>query len=265
MNRKKTDHDIIDQDLYEELDEDELLEMLEQGQTISTKPKKEREKYRVPKWLLWLIAITLFINAIAILPKTFSIPAIDFLITSARLSSNATISEYKEAVVVVQADQKKGTGFSISSDGTIITNHHVIESSEQITVAYPELGLLDAEVTSVDADIDLAILQVDQENLPFLDLASQSNFDDNESIYFIGNPLQFNGIANQGTMLGYIRLQDREKQVLMIDAPVYHGSSGSPVINDQGKVIGVIFATMNHEQYGKIGLAIPIDEFYRIK
>src|SRR5699024_9263154 len=81
--------------------------------------------------------------------------------------------------------------------------------------------------------------------------------------YFIGNPLGFHGIANKGTIIDYTRLQNWDEDVIMMKAPVYRGSSGSPVINGDGEVIGVVFATTDRENYGKVGLFIPINHYWK--
>lgn len=265
---KKTDNDerdVIDKDLYEEIDEQELREILEEERIKSQKMEAEREnkpKRPFPKWAFWLIAIAMLINVIAFIPKTFSIPAIDFLITSAKLSQNEKIDNYQESVVVIEAGKSKGTGFSVAADGLILTNHHVIEDEKTISVAFPEEGLYDADVVAQFPNVDLAVLDVSGENLPFLDLAKSTEFEKGEHIYFIGNPLRFQGIANEGSTIGYTKLDNWNEKVFMLEAPVYRGNSGSPVINENGKVIGVVFATLDHDSHGKVGLAIPIDYFY---
>lgn len=269
MGKNEQKHDIIDKDLYEEFEEDELYELVEQARKdVLIKSKLENSKQKpkrpFPKWMFWLIAIALIINVIAILPKTFSIPAIDFLITSAKLSTDEEIKSYKEAVVVVETEDSKGTGFSISKEGYIITNYHVVEDESNVTVAYPENGLIKADVLEKYPDVDLALLKADtEEELPYLTLADEAKFKENEHISFIGNPLAFNGIANEGTIIGYTQLSDWDKPVLMIKAPVYRGNSGSPIINEEGTVIGIIFATLDHEIHGKVGLFIPIDYFHQ--
>lgn len=267
MNKDENKQDIIDEDLYEEIDDETLYELVqEERRKILEKEKQEEDAKpprHFPKWLFWLIAIVLVINIAALIPQTFSIPAVDFLRTSARLSQDETIQQYKEAVVVVETDDSRGTGFAISQDGTILTNHHVIEGEESVTVAFPEDGLYEAEVSEMYPEIDLAVLQTEGENLPHLSLADQAEYEIGERIYFIGNPLRFNGIANEGNVIGTTQLSSWDDEVLMIEAPVYRGNSGSPIINEDGQVIGVIFATLNHDQHGRVGLFVPIDYLYK--
>ncbi|WP_186579312.1 S1C family serine protease [Aquibacillus kalidii] len=265
MNKSDEFHrDVIDEDLYEEFDDEELFELIEmERQKALAKSKEEKKPKRpFPKWAFWLIAIAMFINVIAILPKTFSIPALEFLVTSARLVADPAIDEYQESIVVIETETGKGTGFSISSDGYIITNYHVIDDTRDALAAFPEEGLFDAKIVETYPEVDLALLKVEGEKLPFLPLATETTFSEKEHINFIGNPLKFNGIANEGNVLGYTQLKDWDQEVLMLDAPVYRGNSGSPVINSDGEVIAVIFATLNHEKHGRIGLAVPIDYYH---
>lgn len=257
--------DIIDQDLYEEFDEEELYELVQEAKEEALRKAAHRRKVkqpktRFPKWVFWLIAIALMFNVIALLPQTFSIPAVDFLITSAKLSTKENIKAYKEAVVVIETENSKGTGFSINAEGDIITNYHVIEGNDTVTVAFPEDGLYVGEVIETYPDVDLAVLEIENgENLPHLSLANEFVLDEKEHIYFIGNPLKFQGIANEGTILDYTHVQSKELPVVMMNAPVYRGNSGSPVIDEAGEVIGIIFATLHHDQEGRVGLFIPID------
>ncbi|WP_181349315.1 S1C family serine protease [Thalassobacillus sp. CUG 92003] len=265
MDRDEEKQDIIDEDLYEELDEEELYELVqEEKRKALDKEKEEKKKPKrpFPKWLFWLIAIVMTANIAAVIPKTFSIPAADFLMTSAKLSTNDTIDSYQEAVVVVETSDGRGTGFAYTPDGQILTNHHVIENERRISVAFPEQGLFKAEVIHSYPEIDLAVLDVQGENLPHLDLAEETTFREDEHFYFIGNPLRFSGIANEGTIIDYTEIQDWTKPVLMLEAPIYKGNSGSPVINDQGEVIGVVFATLDHDVEGRVGLAVPIDYYH---
>ncbi|SFA80741.1 Trypsin-like peptidase domain-containing protein [Lentibacillus halodurans] len=267
MNNNNRNRDVIDDDLYEELDEEKLYELVEQERqkalTRAQNKKTPKPRRRFPKWLFWLIAAVMVLNVVSLIPRTFSIPAIDFLITSAKLSTQENIQHYKEAVVVIETDDGRGTGFSISADGTIITNHHVVEGEDSVTVAFPEKGLFAGDVVETYPSVDLAVLNVSGDTLPHLKLADEATFEPgSEQVYFIGNPTNFNGIANEGRIIGDIRLNGWDKPVIMMEAPVFRGNSGSPVINEDGSVIGIVFATLHHDTHGRVGLFIPIDYYY---
>ncbi|MDY0406284.1 serine protease [Virgibacillus sp. 179-BFC.A HS] len=224
---------------------------------------KQKPKRPFPKWAFWLIAICMFLQGLALLPKTLSFSIFDFITTSAKLSTNDSIKDYQKAVVAIETEDKIGTGFSINGSGKILTNYHVVEGNEQPTVSYQNKGLFRAKVTEIYPEIDLAVLQVKDTktstHFPYLPLAtSGETVNPNENVYIIGNPLGFIRIANEGELLGMIKLSGWKESVYLVDAKIYHGNSGSPVINSRGEVMAVVFATMDHEKFGKVGLAIPI-------
>src|SRR5699024_3452258 len=191
---------------------------------------------------------------------------VDFLITSTKVTGDEELDDDTRSVVVVETDDSRGTGLSFTEDGLIMTNHHVVEGEEQVIVAFEEEGLFHADVLERYPDIDLAILKPKTtETLPHLALAQETKFNEDEAIYFIGNPLKFNRIANEGNIIGYTGLKSWDKEVIMMEAPVYRGNSGSPVINMDGKVIGIVFATTDDEEFGKVGLFVPIDYYYEVK
>jgi S1-C subfamily serine protease len=270
MDGEKKEHDIIDDDLYEDFTEEELIQLVEEARIEALEKARVRRKMEepttgkhFPKWVIWLIALALFFNLIALLPQTFSIPAIEFLKVSTTLSAQDDIKVYKEAVVVIETGESKGTGFAYDPTGKILTNYHVVEGHDEVTVAFPKKALFQGKVTETFPEIDLAIIDVEATGLPYLELAQTYDYLPNEEVYFIGNPLQFSGIANQGSVLSFVDVKSKELPVVMMDAPIYRGNSGSPVINGSGQVIGVVFATMNHEEEGRVGLFIPIDYFYQ--
>lgn len=258
-------HDMIDKDLFEDFTEEERTELVEEARIEALKKAKAREnqpqKRGFSKWILWSIVAGLCFYMVALIPQTYSIPAFKFLSVSHSLSQQADIQHYKEAVVAVETEDGKGTGFSMTSSGSILTNYHVIEDQQQVSVIFPDAGMYQAEVTETYPDIDAAVLELEEDkaDFPTLDIAEDFQLHEGEDIYFIGNPLKFTGIANKGNVLDYINVEDKEKPMVMLDAPVYRGNSGSPVIDEDGEVIGVIYATTYEEDHGRVGLFIPID------
>ena len=240
-----------------------VLEAQQEALFKEAQEKTNRKTKRpFPKWLFWLISIVMVFNTFAVIFEVYSIPAIEFLKLPQNYRKQENIAAYKKSVVVIQTADSKGTGFSISSDGTILTNYHVIEGSDTVNVFFPDEGRFTADVVHTFPSVDLAVLKVNAQDLPYLELAEKTTFIADEAITFIGNPLSFKGIANEGTIIDYIQLPDWDVPVVMMKAPVYRGNSGSPVLNSKGLVIGIVFATLDHETYGKVGLFIPIDEFY---
>ena len=223
------------------------------------KPPKKRLNVG-SRIVVWMMSFALIFSMFAFIFEMYSIPAIEFLKTSARLSSNETVQEYKKAVVEVSTGSSKGTGFSISEDGYIVTNSHVIEDALQLTIVFPDDGIMEAEIVADYPEVDLAILKVNQTELPYLKLAE--TFEEvQQHVTFIGNPLAFTGIANEGNVIGFTKTR-LDTSVSMLDAPVYKGNSGSPVIASDGTVIGVIYATLKQDEHGKVGLFIPIDALH---
>lgn len=266
--QKKQSHSEPDDDLIEEIDDEEMYELIQEARKkLNEKTEQEKENPKktraFPKWMFWLIAVVMVFQAFALIPQTFSIPAFEFIKTSAVLSANEQIKEYKKAVVVIETEQSRGTGFSISDEGIILTNSHVVKEENKVTVAFSEQGLYEADVVANYPEIDLAVLETGGEDLPKLSLASELTFTEQERVKFIGNPLRFKGIANEGEIIDYTTLKGWDEKVVMIEAPVYRGNSGSPVFNQNGEVIGIIFATQDRKDIGRVGLFIPIDYYYQ--
>jgi serine protease Do len=244
----------FEKDQKEDLFEEPPLEDFfpnEEDERIREMQKKRRS------WITKAVAIglsfALFVSAIQIWPQIFNLSSISFLQKSADLSQQEEIQRYKEAVVTIQDQYSKGTGFTISEGGLIITNHHVVDAMNPITVTFPDGKLLEASLLVSDPHLDLAILEVEGEDLPFITLSKPDEWRIEDPIYVIGNPLFHHQIVNEGKILE----GSDQKGVLVLSAPVYKGNSGSPVINKNGDVVGVVYAKSTTEA---VGYAIPIEK-----
>jgi hypothetical protein len=179
----------------------------------------------------------------------------------------ATASDiYKQAspaVVLIQMLNDKGeirssgSGFLIDATGKIVTNYHVIAHAKQGTVRLANKDAYDAiEVLDIDKRKDIAIIKIKAIELPFLSLGKSSTVDIGDKVYSLSNPLGvFQNTLSDGIVSG-IRLGDGYRY-FQISAPISHGSSGSPIFNTKGEVIGIATATMEEGQ--NLNFAVPID------
>jgi len=237
----------------------------QQDSSIQLQPESRWRRVLVRLTALLLAAIFVFFIAINLLPL-IGLPTFDFILESRELTRDPKINATLSAVLSVSVGQKQGTGFIIDADGLIVTNSHVIDQAGQINLQ----GLPDDPFSVINWQLypksDLAFIEIDADHLPFLSLAAQSAELADETVVVIGNPLGFLRIANQATVIGYTRLSGIDSPVLMLKGSIYKGHSGSPVINQDGQVIGVIFAIeAGNSDDEKIAFAIPASEVLRLR
>lgn len=133
-----------------------------------------------------------------------------------------------------------GTGFLTSSDGLMVTNAHVIKGAKSMVAKAENGGLFPIrKVLAVDSANDLALLQLDGKDLPHLSLSCGSVPEAGTRIAVIGSPLGLEGTLSEGIVSARRKLPGQNREVLQISAPISPGSSGSPVLDFQGRVVGV--------------------------
>jgi hypothetical protein len=172
---------------------------------------------------------------------------------------------YKQAspaVVLIEAvgsDGKvasTGSGMLVSADGKLLTNYHVIAHSKQATVRLANGDAYDlVEVLAIDKRKDIAFLKIPAVDLPFVKLGRSAAVEIGHTAYSIGSPLGLQNTLSQGLVSG-IREMDGYR-LFQITAPISHGSSGGPVFNMSGEVIGIAVLTIEGGQ--NLNFAIPID------
>ena len=161
-------------------------------------------------------------------------------------------------VTIVSADAKdivQGSGFLISSDGKIVTNFHVVAGKPTILARLLDGSFLVIKsILASDKANDLAILQAEGRDLPFVTLGDSDKVKVGEAICVIGSPMLLEGTVSAGIISAVRELRDGRK-LLQITAPVSKGSSGSPVFNRKGEVVGVASFTLSEGQ--NLNFAVP--------
>lgn len=143
-----------------------------------------------------------------------------------------------------------GSGFIISKDGYVITNHHVVKDAAEIIVRLNDRREFVAELIGSDERSDIAVLKVDANNLPSLKLGDSSNLKVGEWVLAIGSPFGFDASVTAGIISAIGRSLPNENYVPFIqtDVAINPGNSGGPLFNMKGEVIGV-----NSQIYSRTG------------
>jgi serine protease Do len=161
-------------------------------------------------------------------------------------------------VTIVSTDARdivQGSGFIISSDGKIVTNFHVVAGKPAILARRSDGSFLVIKgILASDKANDLAILQAEGRNLPFVRLGDSDAVKVGEAICVIGSPMLLEGTVSAGIISAVRELRDGRK-LLQITAPISEGSSGSPVFNRKGEVIGVASFILSEGQ--NLNFAVP--------
>ena len=153
-----------------------------------------------------------------------------------------------------------GSGFIIDADGSILTNHHVVDRAERITVKLSDGRTVRARLVGSDADTDIALIKVDGENgLPVAPLGDSSTLRMGEWVCAIGNPLGYEHSVTVGVIsfLGRKLFDKSLDNYIQTDAAINFGNSGGPLINSRGEVIGINAAISSRAS--SIGFAVPIN------
>ncbi len=160
--------------------------------------------------------------------------------------------------------QSSGSGFFISADGYIVTNNHVVEGADEITVTLKDGRELKATVVGLDENTDLAVIKVQGTGFTFVSFETKAAPRVGDWVIAVGNPFGLGGTATAGIVSAYGRnLNDDSSQFvdyLQIDAPINRGNSGGPTFDLFGRVIGVNSAIFSPTGGSVgIGFAIPAD------
>lgn len=165
----------------------------------------------------------------------------------------------RPAVVLITAlaageEIGQGSGFVVDAQGTVVTNFHVVEGADAVTVQFAGGERFD-DVFFVSADRvrDVAVLKVRGANLPFIGFGDDQTLAVGDHVYVMGNPLGLEGTFSDGLLSA--RRVDEGVAYLQITAPISSGSSGGPVLNARGEVVGIATAAMRSGQNLNLAVA----------
>ncbi|MBW4452313.1 MAG: trypsin-like peptidase domain-containing protein [Nostoc indistinguendum CM1-VF10] len=167
-----------------------------------------------------------------------------------------------------RVERGTGSGFIISADGRILTNAHVVDGADTVTVTLKDGRALEGKVLGKDELTDVAVIKVEANNLPSVAIGNSDQLQPGEWAIAIGNPLGLDNtvttgiISATGRSSNLIGAADKRVEYIQTDAAINPGNSGGPLLNSRGQVIAMNTAIIQGAQ--GLGFAIPINTAQRI-
>jgi S1-C subfamily serine protease len=167
-----------------------------------------------------------------------------------------------------RVEEGTGSGFIVDANGLILTNAHVVDGADRVSVLLKDGRRLEGRVLGEDPVTDVAVVKVEATNLPTVSLGNSEQLQPGEWAIAIGNPLGLDNtvtagiISATGRSSADIGVGDRRVGFIQTDAAINPGNSGGPLLNEQGEVIGMNTAIISGAQ--GLGFAVPINTAKRI-
>ena len=156
-----------------------------------------------------------------------------------------------------------GSGVIISDDGYIVTNNHVVEDADEITITLNDNREFKARVIGLDADSDLALLKIDASGLPAIVIGDSEQLKVGEWVLAVGNPFNLTSTVTAGIVSAKARNIGAHKNgiesFIQTDAAINLGCSGGAILNSRGEVIGITSAKAVADYAESMGYGIPVD------
>ena len=236
-----------------------------------------------PLKLFALLGGLLILLVTAVPAWSESNPFMDPLIEASKARAEL-VQSVQKSVVHIKVEQKlvnvvgpfqnqprqegSGSGAIVRSDGYILTNHHVVGEADKISVQLYDGQELKARLIGTDPATDISVIKIEGKNMPVLPMGNSNNILVGESVIVIGNPfglshtVTFGIVSAKGrTGMGIAEYED----FIQTDAAINPGNSGGPLVDLEGKIVGVNTAIFsNSGGYQGIGFAVPINMARRV-
>jgi hypothetical protein len=176
--------------------------------------------------------------------------------TATTLTPKEIAEKATPSIVLIKTGNMLGTGFVVWQDGRIATNLHVIAGAREASITLHDgREFTDVEVLAADQAHDLAILRIRAKDLPVLPLGDSGAVKPGEHVVAIGHPMGLGDTVSDG-LVSAVRVLDPTVTLLQISAPIAPGSSGGPIFNEHGEVIGV--ATLYSAEGQNLNFGVPV-------
>ncbi len=177
--------------------------------------------------------------------------------------------------VVPQQQQASGSGVIISSDGYIVTNYHVVENADEVSVTLNDKRTYDAKVIGTDPNTDLAVIKIEEKNLPFISYGNSDDVKVGEWVLAVGNPFNLTSTVTAGIVSAKARNinlissngsgSGAVESFIQTDAAVNPGNSGGALVNTSGQLIGINSAIASSTgTFSGYSFAIPVNLVQKI-
>ena len=177
-------------------------------------------------------------------------------------------NENGNASTIISKQRSTGTGVVLTDDGFIVTNAHVVRGARKIQVKLapsmvadqPQISLTEARLVGLDAEADLAVIKIERTGLPFLPLGNSNALHQGQLVLAFGNPLGLESSVSMGIISSTARQvkPDDIMVYLQTDAPINPGNSGGPLVDTEGRVIGINTFILSQSGGSEgLGFAIP--------
>ena len=177
-------------------------------------------------------------------------------------STEAAASQVLPSVVQVRAGRGGGSGVVMDGEGHVLTNHHVVSGASSVRLVLSSGRTVTAEVVGSDADDDIAVLRANAGDLRAARLGVSADLRIGQPVIAVGSPLGLNGTVTSGVVSALDRGATAEAMI-QTDASINPGNSGGPLVDLDGRVVGIntSIATLGGRGSGNIGIgfAVPID------
>jgi putative serine protease PepD len=218
--------------------------------------------------VILLLAVAVLATRLASLPSASPSPAASPSPSpspTASLTVSAIYQRLAPSVVTIRAGRNLGTGVIVADNGTILTADHVVAGAAGITVTFSDGTVASAVIASANKTTDIATLAPAKLPQPVVPAALGGGADVGDAVVAIGNPLGLTDSVSSGVVSGLDRSAQtdtgKRTGLIQFDASVNPGSSGGPLLDDRGMVIGIVVALADvdgQDAFAGIGFAVPI-------